>query len=110
MGRFLQIIQFSTSRFDEVQKLSDEFRAERQAAGIDVHPIRVTTSASRDEPNRYVVLAEFGSYGDAMRNSELPETQKFAASLMELCDGPPTFSNLDVLEAYEPLTSPELPT
>jgi hypothetical protein len=110
MGRFIQIIEFSTSRYDEVQKLSEEFRAERASAGVDVHPIRVTTTVSRDDPNRYVTMAEFGSYGDAMRNSGLPETQKFAASMMELCDGPPTFHNLDVLEAYEPLTSPELPT
>ncbi|HVE27590.1 MAG TPA: hypothetical protein VNC22_19420 [Sporichthya sp.] len=110
MARFIQIIQYSTSRFDEVQKLSDEFRAERAAAGIDVHPIRVTTSVSRDDPNRYTTIAEFGSYGDAMTNSNLPETQRFAASLMELCDGPPTFHNLDVIEAYEPLTSPELPS
>ncbi len=110
MGRFIQIIEYSTSRFDEIQKLSDEFRAERQAAGIDVHPIRVTTSVSRDDPNRYTTIAEFGSYGDAMKNSELPETQKFAASLQELCDGPARFSNLNVIEAYEPLTSPELPS
>jgi hypothetical protein len=110
MARFIQIIEYSSTRFDEIQKLSDEFRAERQAAGIDVHPIRVTTSVSRDDPNRYTTIAEFGSYGDAMKNSELPETHKFAASLMELCDGPPSFSNLNVIEAYEPLTSPELPS
>ena len=110
MGRFIQIIEYTTTRFDEIQKLSDEFRAERQAAGVDVHPIRVTTTVSRDNPNQYTTIAEFGSYGDAMRNSDLPETQKFAASLQELCDGPASFSNLNVIESYEPLTSPELPT
>jgi hypothetical protein len=110
MARFIQIIQFSTTRYDEIQKLTDEFKAERASAGIDVHPIRVTTTVSRDDPNRYTTIAEFGSWGDATRNSGLPETQKFAASMMELCDGPPAFHNLDVLEAYEPATSPELPS
>lgn len=110
MARFIQIIEYTTSRFDEIQKLSDEFRAERQAAGIDVHPIRVTTSVSRDDPNRYVTILEFGSYGDAMRSNELPSSQKFAQDLTQLCDGPLVFHNLDLIEAYEPLTSPELPT
>lgn len=109
MGRFTQIIEFTTTRFDEVTKLSEEFRAERAAAEVDVHPVRVTTTVSRDDPNRYVTIAEFGSYGDAKRNSELPETGKFAAALAELCDGPPTFHNLNVLESYEPLTAPNLP-
>lgn len=109
MGRFIQIIEYSTSRFDEVTKLSEEFRAERAAAEVDVHPIRVTTCVSRDDPNRYMTIAEFGSYGDAMRNSGLPETQKFAASMQELCDGPPTLHNLNLVESYEPATSPELP-
>lgn len=110
MSRFIQIIEYSTTRFDEVQKLSEEFRAERRSAGVEVHPIRVTTTVSRDDPNRYTTIAEFGSYGDAMRNSELPETQKFAAAMQQLCDGPATFQNLTVLESYEPPTSPELPS
>ena len=31
-----------------------------------------------------------------MANSELPETAEVAARLEKLCDGPPTFRNLDV--------------
>ena len=97
-------------RFDEVQKLSDEFRAERQAAGIDVHPIRVTTSVEpgRPEPvhddRRVRVLRR--------RDEELRAARRRRSSpprCMELCDGPATFSNLNVIEAYEPLTCPELP-
>jgi hypothetical protein len=109
MSRFIQIIEYSTSRFDEVSKLGEEFRAERAAAEVDVHPIRVTTCVSRDDPNRYMTIAEFGSYGDAMRNSGLPETQKFAAAMQELCDGPPTFHNMTMLDAYEPSTTPGIP-
>lgn len=110
MGRFIQIIEYTSTRFDEIQKLSEEFRAERRAAGIEVHPIRVTSTVSKEDPNRYVMIAEFGSYGDAMRNSSLPETQKFAAAMQELCDGPAVFHNLEVLGTYEPPTSPDLPS
>jgi hypothetical protein len=31
-----------------------------------------------------------------MTNSDLPETGEFAARMAQLCDGPPTFRNLDV--------------
>ncbi|MGQ0632142.1 MAG: hypothetical protein ACT4P1_14065 [Sporichthyaceae bacterium] len=104
MGRFIQIIEYSTSRFDEVTKLGEEFRAERAAAGDNIHPVRVTTCENRDIPGRYLTIAEFGSYGDAMQNSEHPSTQKFAAGMAALCDGPPTFYNLNALDTYEPLT------
>jgi hypothetical protein len=33
-----------------------------------------------------------------MENSNLPVTQEFAKRMMALCDGPPTFYNLDVVE------------
>jgi len=32
-----------------------------------------------------------------MANSKLPETSEFAAQLAALCDGPPSFRNLDVI-------------
>ena len=32
-----------------------------------------------------------------MANSNLPETSEFAGRLAALCDGPPTFRNLEVL-------------
>ena len=50
----------------------------------------------RDRANAYVQIVEFPSYEEAMANSELPETVEVAARLAELCDGPPTFRNLDV--------------
>ena len=36
-----------------------------------------------------------------MENSNSPETQAFAAKMAELCDGPATFYNLDLLERFE---------
>ena len=92
MAGFIQIIEFQTSRFDEVQKLSEEMSSR---APSDTDPIRVTVSADRDRPNHYMTVAEFSSYELAMKNSERPETSEFSAKMAELCDGPATFYNLD---------------
>ena len=43
----------------------------------------------------------FDSYEEAMENSNLPVTQQFAAKMMALTDGEPTFHNLDVVETVE---------
>lgn len=51
----------------------------------------------RGQENTYVQIVEFPSYEEAMANSEMPETSSFAKRLAELCDGPPTIRNLDVL-------------
>jgi hypothetical protein len=48
-----------------------------------------------------VQIVEFPSYEEASANSELPETAEVAARLAELCDGPPTFRNLDVARKME---------
>ena len=51
-------------------------------------------------PNRYVSIVEFESYEAAMANSELPETRAVADKYAALCDEPPRFVNLDVLDTY----------
>ena len=96
MTRFVQIIEFATSRIDEVQALIDEMREQRSSGTA----VRGTTTADRDRPNQYVNVVEFESYESAMENSRRPETTKFASRMAELCDGPPTFRNLDVLETW----------
>ena len=58
---------------------------------------RGTQTRDRDADNTYVQIVEFPSYEDAMANSNMPETGAFAAQLASLCDGPPTFRNLDVV-------------
>jgi hypothetical protein len=95
---FIQIIDQTTSRVDEVQALSDEFEAKRAAAGTGTPPRRVTITQDRDRPNHYLVIVEFESYDAAMENSNDPLTSEFAARMAELCDEPPVFYNLDVLD------------
>jgi hypothetical protein len=41
-------------------------------------------------------IVEFPSFEAATKNSEMAETQALAAAMMAICDGPPTFRNLDV--------------
>jgi hypothetical protein len=92
---FVQIIDFRTSRFDEMRKLEDEWEA---TAGPGSTARRVITGADRDNAGRYLQIVFFDSYESAMENSDLPVTQEFAQKMMALSDGPPTFHNLDVVE------------
>jgi quinol monooxygenase YgiN len=93
---FVQIVQYRTSRPDEVRALAEEFRAEAPGS----RAVRVTACRDRDGQDRYVTVAEFPSYEEAMGNSSAPATQKFAARMAELCDGPPTFLNLDFMDRF----------
>jgi hypothetical protein len=36
-----------------------------------------------------------------MQNSDRPETSAFAARMADLCDGPPTFYNLDIVQTWQ---------
>ena len=90
---FIQIIEYKTSRIDELNAALDgwlEATKGKRAA------TRGVQTQDRDATNTYVQIVEFPSYEEAMANSELPETAEVAARLAELCDGSPTFRNLDV--------------
>lgn len=94
MGKFIQVIEYRTSKIDEVQALGEQWLAATEGK-------RTATSGwiaeDRDNRGTYVQVIEFPSYEDAMRNSELPETQEIAAKMEALADGPATFRNLDVV-------------
>ena len=98
---FVQIIEYRTSKPDEIAAITEEFGKRQEAAGNGPGPTREVTGADRDDPGRYFAIVEFASYEEAMENSNRPETNEYAAKLMELCDGPPTFYNLDVVHATE---------
>ena len=98
MAGFVQIIQFQTSRIDEIRAMQEEYRADAP----ETAPTRVVICADRDRPNAYVVIAEFDSYEKAMENSNNPRTSELAARTAELCDAPATFLNLDVTELVIP--------
>ena len=92
---FVQIIEYRTSKADEMQKVGDEWEA---AASGDSKARRRVLCQDRDNPGRYLNIVFFDSYEEAMENSNLPQTGEFAQRMMALADGPPTFYNLDVVE------------
>ena len=98
MAGFVQIVKFKTSRIDEIEALVGDRQPQLQP-GSTVR--RATVTADRDRPGYYLSIIEFDSYESAMENSNRPETSEFSAAMAKLCDGPPTFYNLDVYRVIE---------
>lgn len=90
---FIQIIEYRTSRIDELGALMDEWLAQTDGKRSVV---RTTQAQDREKPGTFVQIVEFPSYEVAMENSDLPETGRFAARMAGLCEEGPTFRNLDV--------------
>ena len=101
MAGFVQIIEYRTSKPDEVAALMEEYRGKREAAADGPTPSRGITCADRDEPGRYFAIVEFASYEEAMENSQRADTTEMSERMMELCDGPGTFYNLDKVDEQE---------
>ena len=97
MAGFVQIIEFRTSRIDEIRELAEKWNTGQSGLAV-----RGTVASDRDEDNRYFNIVEFESYEKAMENSGRPETDAFAKKMAELCDGPPTFGNYDLLSEETP--------
>lgn len=92
---FVQIIEYRTSKVDELKRIGEEWEA---AAGADRKASRRVLCRDRDSQDRYFNIVFFDSYEEAMKNSSLPVTQEFSKKMMALADGEPTFYNLDVVE------------
>jgi hypothetical protein len=95
---FVQIVEFKTSRIEEIEALARDGQRQLQS-GSTVR--RATVTADRDRPGYYLSIIEFDSYESAMENSNRPETIEFSAAMAKLCDGPPKFYNLDVHRTME---------
>jgi hypothetical protein len=95
---FIQVIEITTTRPDEVEALVSEWRVKTEGRRTAQ---RGTSTQDREQPNTYVQIVEFPSYEDAMANSDLPETATFAERLGQLCEGPMLFRNLDVRSVEE---------
>jgi hypothetical protein len=92
---FVQIIEFRTGKFDEMQRVEQEWE---QATEGKRKTGRRVLAQDRDNPGRYFNIVFFESYEDAMANSALPETDAFSKKMMGFAEGPPTFYNLDVVD------------
>src|SRR5688572_21554332 len=93
MTEFVQLVEMSTSRFEEMRKFNEEWRESNPDALLDWSIV----GRDRDDPEKFVVMVHFESYDVAMKNSADPRTAEYAAKMDELADGPVTFRNLDVV-------------
>jgi hypothetical protein len=94
---FIQIIEYETDRPDEIAALMDERAGQGMAGGEQPPFTRMALTRDRENPRRYLGIAEFSSYEEAMANSGKPETHEFAQKLGALMSSGPTYHNLDVL-------------
>ncbi|GAB3281957.1 DUF1059 domain-containing protein [Parasphingorhabdus pacifica] len=94
--RFVQLIEFHTSKKEQLDELLDEWE---EATGGKRTATRAVLTVDHDSPQAYYEFVEFPSYEAAMRNSKLPETDALAQRMRSLCDQEPTFHNLDVVRA-----------
>ncbi|HLG93013.1 MAG TPA: hypothetical protein VKY15_08560 [Acidimicrobiales bacterium] len=93
MAGFIQIMEFDTDRIEEVEALSRRMQEER---GQDLLANKATIASDHHRTGHYLVLVEFDSYEEAMRNSNDPATGEYARQLGSLLKSPPRFHDLDV--------------
>ena len=91
---FVQILEFDTKQAGKIQSLMSEWRVEISGNSTVKHEV---VARNRTLPDHYVAIVEFPSWDDAQRTSKLAETERFAARMAELCDGPVKFTDYDVI-------------
>jgi len=94
---FVQIIDFTTSRYDDKRKLMDEWATSSEGN----QAVRWMIGKERDRANHYVEVVEFSSYEVALKNNDHPRTKEFAERAAALCDDV-TFYNIDDVEISQP--------
>jgi hypothetical protein len=100
---FTQIISVRSDDPDAiVQLLADWDRAQAEADVMGY--IGTHVLADRDNPGRYLIIAEFAAVEadvsaaeEATRNNERPETQAWATNLREVIQGEPAYGHFDEL-------------
>lgn len=96
---FVQLIECKTSRFDEMNRLMDTWVEQTRGKRGATHDL---VARDRSDGSHFIEIVEFPSYEDAMRTSNLPETDKIFREIVALCDEMPTFTDLEVVRD-EPL-------
>jgi hypothetical protein len=92
---FVQTIELTTTKYDELRAVGDEFVEKRRTAG-GPKPTSVVHLRDRDNPNTYRIVAWFASAEEAMENSNREDTTQMAERMAALCDER-TFRNFDVV-------------
>ena len=93
MPGFIQIMEFETSKIDELETLMKTFQEER---GDALLATKATITEDRARPGHYLVIVEFDSYEEAMKNSNDPVTSEYAEKMTALLTGQQIFHDLNV--------------
>ncbi|WP_175409859.1 ester cyclase [Streptomyces sp. TRM64462] len=91
---FVQVIDCRTQRVDELNRLMDSWVEATQGKRTATHSI---VAKDRSDSAHVVEIVEFPSYEEAMKNSNLPETDRIYREMVALCEGEPSFTDLDVV-------------
>jgi hypothetical protein len=97
---FLQVIEFTTTKYDEIRAIADRFAKTRRTGG-GPKPQTILFLRDRDRPDTYRTAARFASYEEAMENSNRDDTTEMAGQIAKLCNDQ-TFRNFDVLDEINP--------
>ncbi|KUN08317.1 SnoaL-like polyketide cyclase [Streptomyces yokosukanensis] len=96
---FVQLIECRTSQFDAMNRLMDTWVEQTKGKRTATHAL---VGKDRSDASHIVEVVEFPSYEEAMRNSNLPETDRIFRGMVALCDETPTFLDLDVVRDERP--------
>ncbi|ANP48939.1 steroid delta-isomerase-like uncharacterized protein [Streptomyces griseochromogenes] len=91
---FVQLIDCRTSRLDDMNRLMDQWVEKTRGKRTATHTV---VGKDRSDATHVIEIVEFPSYEEAMRNSNLPETDTIFREMVALCDEMPTFTDLDVV-------------
>jgi hypothetical protein len=97
---FVQVIDLTTTRYDDLRAIGDEFIEKRRTAG-GPKPANIVHLRDRDNPNVYRIAAWFASAEEAMENSDRDDTTQMAERMAALCDER-TYRNFDVIYVINP--------
>ena len=78
---FMQIIEITTDRIDDLTKLEDEWRVQARGRRTGIAD---WLCADRSRPGRYFSVNLFPSHDAAIANGALPETDALAAQAMQI--------------------------
>lgn len=94
---FVQVIEYKASDPEAVKRVIDEWESATEGKRT---ARRLLLGKYREQGDRFCEIVFFDSYEDAQRNSELPETQRYAERMRDVVDGDPQYWDLEILEEH----------
>lgn len=92
--KFVQIVDYKTRQSEGMNQLMDKWAEQTKGKRTATHSV---IGKDRSDSSHFVEIVEFPSHDEAMKNSRLPETDRLFQEMTELCEGVPSFTDLDVV-------------